>query len=841
MMMMMEPHPHPHLNHLQHHFLEPLELDCATSSSCSSSSSSSSSSLSSSGCSVASSSSSSSLSSCSLMMLGSTASSTCSTSTTQSALGGPRLGAHQMRRLLLQQQSALETGSDSGIDSNCKENQPGSGGGSHSSLGYVSLSGYRSVTPNRSSPAGCMSPDQIGHLHLLRTTALSQAHHSTSGSGSGSGILTTMASTAPATTTAVHSAANGTPGDQKKNLDADSLLARLARVRPASAIGHSQMVGRHQTTYHEPRNRHQQLSSKKAAEAVLAAAAAAAAAASNLGQQHGGSIDDMPMLKRALQAPPLINTNMLMDEAYRHHKKFRAAQRSSSNGKQQSPTNADGSERQQLASSPAPSSSGSVSGSSSPIGGAGANRSHNHHPDGHDTPAIDEAAPDSKEQRPDSSGVQLRQRSGSQLAHLHSTLLGRLQRPPPSSLPHMSQRQLSQCNDLIQEIILRDEQRSLSGPQQQQQQPAQWAAELNWRSPIPSGALAPASSPVSTSSQVAPMEPGEQQQQQQRRSEPTSNEHKSDRPSSVSPSSSLSILSPSPSSSVSPDLPAPSERAAYLPDPSQLLDSSGPTSSYQYIDQHLSYHRAEQQPTTQASGLNLTVAASTPNDTTSGSVFGLPRLQSALRPDTIPASMGNHRLLAVRSPVSPLDSCDALTNQSSLCGLTLGLGLSSASASPTSPRLGPGSAARAINCQLAANQLNHISRLSLHCPSSAQAEDNSYLMGPLLETHNHHHQQLLVRTDKNKGGFGLLADVALAAAAAEAAALEQKDRQRQQQQQQQQTEQLMMIGANSSPLSASSGQTCGSALAGSCSSIGRLIEQNMSSSAALQPIDLSKK
>lgn len=37
------------------------------------------------------------------------------------------------------------------------------------------------------------------------------------------------------------------------------------------------------------------------------------------------SIDDMPVLKRALQAPPLVNTNKLMDEAYRHHKKFRAA------------------------------------------------------------------------------------------------------------------------------------------------------------------------------------------------------------------------------------------------------------------------------------------------------------------------------------------------------------------------------------------------------------------------------------------------------------------------------------------------------------------------------------
>lgn len=39
------------------------------------------------------------------------------------------------------------------------------------------------------------------------------------------------------------------------------------------------------------------------------------------------SIDDMPVLKRALQAPPLVNTNKLMDEAYRHHKKFRAARR----------------------------------------------------------------------------------------------------------------------------------------------------------------------------------------------------------------------------------------------------------------------------------------------------------------------------------------------------------------------------------------------------------------------------------------------------------------------------------------------------------------------------------
>ncbi|RWS31633.1 Nuclear hormone receptor E75-like protein [Leptotrombidium deliense] len=53
------------------------------------------------------------------------------------------------------------------------------------------------------------------------------------------------------------------------------------------------------------------------------------------GSEKQESIDDMPMLKRALQAPPLINTNMLMDEAYRHHKKFRATKRE---GEPQSPS-----------------------------------------------------------------------------------------------------------------------------------------------------------------------------------------------------------------------------------------------------------------------------------------------------------------------------------------------------------------------------------------------------------------------------------------------------------------------------------------------------------------------
>lgn len=50
------------------------------------------------------------------------------------------------------------------------------------------------------------------------------------------------------------------------------------------------------------------------------------------------SIDDMPVLKRALQAPPLVNTNKLMDEAYRNHKKFRAATRARGDYEPHSPS-----------------------------------------------------------------------------------------------------------------------------------------------------------------------------------------------------------------------------------------------------------------------------------------------------------------------------------------------------------------------------------------------------------------------------------------------------------------------------------------------------------------------
>nr|XP_046919322.1 ecdysone-induced protein 75B, isoforms C/D-like isoform X2 [Dermatophagoides farinae] len=58
---------------------------------------------------------------------------------------------------------------------------------------------------------------------------------------------------------------------------------------------------------------------------------------SETGSEKHETIDDMPVLKRALQAPPLVNTNKLMDEAYRHHKKFRAAARNGTGSRIEEP------------------------------------------------------------------------------------------------------------------------------------------------------------------------------------------------------------------------------------------------------------------------------------------------------------------------------------------------------------------------------------------------------------------------------------------------------------------------------------------------------------------------
>lgn len=45
---------------------------------------------------------------------------------------------------------------------------------------------------------------------------------------------------------------------------------------------------------------------------------------SSLEDKDASIVEDMPVLKRVLQAPPLYDTNSLMDEAYKPHKKFRA-------------------------------------------------------------------------------------------------------------------------------------------------------------------------------------------------------------------------------------------------------------------------------------------------------------------------------------------------------------------------------------------------------------------------------------------------------------------------------------------------------------------------------------
>ena len=55
------------------------------------------------------------------------------------------------------------------------------------------------------------------------------------------------------------------------------------------------------------------------------------------GRVGQSSVDDMPVLKRVLQAPPLFDTNSLMDEAYKPHKKFRALTRCAGSKGEESP------------------------------------------------------------------------------------------------------------------------------------------------------------------------------------------------------------------------------------------------------------------------------------------------------------------------------------------------------------------------------------------------------------------------------------------------------------------------------------------------------------------------
>lgn len=122
------------------------------------------------------------------------------------------------------------------------------------------------------------------------------------------------------------------------------------------------------------------------------------------------SIDDMPVLKRALQAPPLVNTNKLMDEAYRHHKKFRAAARRDTEPH-------------------SPSTTTGHSGSHSPL------------------PSPVATVVTSSPPAPNSSSI-----SSSSLASTHSTLLKTLEQPSR----YLSEQQLKRT-DLIHNIIMNSE------------------------------------------------------------------------------------------------------------------------------------------------------------------------------------------------------------------------------------------------------------------------------------------------------------------------------------------------------------------------------------------------
>jgi len=137
-------------------------------------------------------------------------------------------------------------------------------------------------------------------------------------------------------------------------------------------------------------------------------------------EDKGDSMEDMPVLKRALQAPPLINTNLLMDETYKRHKKFRALRKEGSN--QDQPDTA--------TPSPNPSPSLQICPLTSPAGSTSSTSS--------------------------SSSC-----SGASLASSHSILVQSLQQSPK-----LTEQQIKRT-DIIHNIIMREPQQSGFAPQPQ--------------------------------------------------------------------------------------------------------------------------------------------------------------------------------------------------------------------------------------------------------------------------------------------------------------------------------------------------------------------------------------
>lgn len=707
-----------------------------------------------------------------------------STMSSNSSLSG--LYTRLARRVRL-----LESPCDSGFDSG-KEN------GSYSALGFARTSHLasqhschlRSTTPidSSSSSSTCMSP--INELLYHRARANSAASR-------------IQLSQHRPTCHAAHTRQldlNQLSREQQQQL---ALARNLTMAgRPASALGGAHASSLVASQHPRPRSQNQDHHQSALVHASNQCQQ------QQQQQQQSGSIDDMPMLKRALQAPPLINTNMLMDEAYRHHKKFRAAQRREQVGGAETPT---------VGSTSGSRGSAAVSRAISPASQA-RSPSPPHHQD---------CLADSGKLSNGAAGTGSSSSSSLSLATMHSTLLSKLNQP--SNL-QLSKQQLK-CNDLIHEMILRDSPPATGALKSETSTGAS-------TSPIPNGTVAPASSPVSTSSSHSTSSitsnnnsndhntndiserqidirsnlqriliSGQQklgssaklgavdedyiakrllcvtntgsnqfrhhrhnfsatEQQASNQQRPSAHHRPSSScasSSSPSPTSSLSTGSPSPSSSVSPDLgmvlSTPSSgrssstaHASHLhhhrqPSASVEMDALEPnsslpssqqvsqlTSSYQYIDQHLSYHR-QQQPTQIGSNLNV----------------NLPMTISCSLPQVIGqrANMSNS-LLVARSPVSPMSSCDAHSNLAHY---------NSASPSPSSPR---------ISGSQLSNQLSHISKLSLNCNAGAQVNHQQTTTSSTFGLGN---KLNLLQVASNVtsvncegGNFGLLADVAVAAA-----------------------------------------------------------------------------
>ena len=176
-------------------------------------------------------------------------------------------------------------------------------------------------------------------LRIVESPASSQSGSSSSGissvhqSGGGGGGMTMMAA--------------GCPYGKMRKLDSpddsgiESGVDRYEKLSTASRSTNTSLCSSPRSSLEDKVKEVEDMPSASSAQPAVPATASPNGRAPSSSSSGGGSsssVDDMPVLKRVLQAPPLFDTNSLMDEAYKPHKKFRALTLQQRKGEPEVPT-----------------------------------------------------------------------------------------------------------------------------------------------------------------------------------------------------------------------------------------------------------------------------------------------------------------------------------------------------------------------------------------------------------------------------------------------------------------------------------------------------------------------